>query len=278
MAYATTTYAQFRTALAARLSDTGKVFWTDTELKEWTLEALRTWSAYSSYWRERGTFATVAATSFYDIAVQLPTLLAYTVTDTQLTTDINFQLMEDVAASTIFSASDITAAIQRRRDQFLTETGSVLSMSTMAAPATPVGRFTLDEHIIDVRRVAWNKLDPNTGLITNTIPLFRVDELQLDFARPSWSVNQATPEMYSTIVSPPLTVQLAPAPIDTGSMDLLTVNSGAVLTGGVALGIPDDFAWVVKWGALADLLGMDGQARDPDRATYCEMRWRQGVE
>lgn len=47
---------------------------------------------------------------------------------------------------------------------------------------------------------------------------------------------------------------------------------------GIALGVPDDFAWVVKWGALADLLGKDGPAADQPRAAYCEQRWREGVE
>jgi len=44
------------------------------------------------------------------------------------------------------------------------------------------------------------------------------------------------------------------------------------------MGIPDDFCWVVKWGAMADLLSKDGPARDPARASYCEQRYQQGVE
>ncbi len=42
------------------------------------------------------------------------------------------------------------------------------------------------------------------------------------------------------------------------------------------MGIPDDWCWVVKWGALADLLRKDGPARDPARAKYCEDRWAMG--
>jgi hypothetical protein len=43
------------------------------------------------------------------------------------------------------------------------------------------------------------------------------------------------------------------------------------------MNIPDDFTWIVKWGALADLLSKDGPARDPQRAAYCEQRYQTGV-
>jgi hypothetical protein len=43
------------------------------------------------------------------------------------------------------------------------------------------------------------------------------------------------------------------------------------------LGIPDDFAWVVKYGALAELLNYDGLALDPGRAAYCQQRWEMGI-
>jgi hypothetical protein len=44
------------------------------------------------------------------------------------------------------------------------------------------------------------------------------------------------------------------------------------------LGIPDDLTPAITWGALADLLGEDGIARDPIRAKYCEDRYQQYVK
>jgi hypothetical protein len=63
-------------------------------------------------------------------------------------------------------------------------------------------------------------------------------------------------------------------------LDLVAVQRGVTLNPAVevSLGIPDDWAWVVKWGALADLLHGDGLALDPSRAAYCEARWQQGIE
>ena len=43
------------------------------------------------------------------------------------------------------------------------------------------------------------------------------------------------------------------------------------------MGVPDDFAWVVMWGALADLLGENGPAADPLRAQYADQRWQDGI-
>ena len=42
--------------------------------------------------------------------------------------------------------------------------------------------------------------------------------------------------------------------------------------------IPDDWTYLLKWGALADLLSRDSNARDPVRAQYCEQRYRMGLK
>ncbi len=75
-------------------------------------------------------------------------------------------------------------------------------------------------------------------------------------------------------------MQIIPPPQDTGVLDLVSVTRGPVLTAGSAtlLGISDDWAWCVKFGALADVLAKDGLAADPSRGQYCESRWRQGIE
>jgi hypothetical protein len=42
--------------------------------------------------------------------------------------------------------------------------------------------------------------------------------------------------------------------------------------------LPSDFGWAIKWGALADLLSIESEAKDAARAAYCEQRYQQGVE
>jgi len=73
---------------------------------------------------------------------------------------------------------------------------------------------------------------------------------------------------------------LIPPPLDTGTLDLLTVDKGPAVDPSsptAVLGVPDDWAWVVTYGALSCLLGRDGLAFDPMRAAYCDQRWTQGI-
>ncbi len=263
------------------LDDTGNVYWKNAELGIYIVEALRTWASMSLYWRDRGTFATVASTPFYALQTQFPALLGYTVTDTELVTAIQYQLLEPATGiswtgTDMFTLSDLTLAIQRRRNQFLVDTGAVLTEAQSSIAPTTLGRFPLADTVIDVRRAAFQQIGGSTW---NT--LWREDEWAMGaFSAMTWPQNPGNPTNYSVFASPPLTLQLFPPPQALGTLDLVTVNAGADLNpiSGVPLGIPDDFAWVVKFGALADLLGMDGQARDPSRAAYCEARWAEGIE
>jgi hypothetical protein len=114
---------------------------------------------------------------------------------------------------------------------------------------------------------------------TNTYTHLWKDDPQVRTAyTPGWQAP-GTPESFSRITTQPVTLELIPPPAGVGQIDLVTVKTGAALdtSTSVPLGIPDEFAWVVKWGALSDLLGSEGQGRDVERAAYCEIRWRQGV-
>jgi hypothetical protein len=44
------------------------------------------------------------------------------------------------------------------------------------------------------------------------------------------------------------------------------------------IGIPDDFVFVLEFGALADLLGQESESTDHERADYCMKRYQEGLE
>lgn len=281
MAYTHITLAQARAQLAGLLHDTGNVFWASAELDVWLKEALRTWGVAAHYWKERGTLSTSSGTAFYDLTTGLSpsTLRGQVVTDTNLVRDIQYHLLEPATGtswtgSEQFTFSQVQNALQRRRDQFLVETGCHLTLSTPSVGATPDGRKVLADTIIDIRRAAWKDSSGEYNV------LWRDDEHGAQAYDPAWLQNPGPPEAYSVSVSPPLTVQLIPPPLSSGELDLITVSAGATLdpANGVVMGIPDDFTWAVKFGALADLLGKDGQAYDPERSAYCEQRWREGIQ
>ena len=134
----------------------------------------------------------------------------------------------------------------------------------------------LPSSLIDVRRCAF--LDANQQYTQ----LWRDDEFAAAAFANSWMTTSGipTPTVYSVSVTPPYTVQLMPAPGDAGSLDLLAIAQGAPLdpATGVILGTPDNYAWAIKYGAMADLLSQDGPGRDLQRAAYCEARYQEGVQ
>src|ERR1700722_1076905 len=214
LSYSWITFAQARTELAARLSDPSKTFWTDAELKIYITEALRTWNSLAQFYKDRDSFSTVANQQWY----VFPSVLTlgyrnYTVTDLQLLTEIEYQLIEPPTGATwtgseMFTVQDILTALQRRRVQFLNETGTVITRSTLGVSAPTEGRVTLGQGIIDVRRQAW--IDTPSSLYST---LWREDMWSINSFLAGWkSATTATPKVYSISDNPPLSIQLAPIP------------------------------------------------------------------
>jgi len=242
------------------------------------------WNALTRFWRDRMTFNTAAPTvpptAWMDLTQQAGSLLTYNVKDSDLVSLMLYHLVEPqlnaglYVGSDMFVLADFTKALERRRNQFLLETGMVTTAAVVNGPAPSAGRLVLPDSVMDVRRAAW--IDAN-GVFTT---LWRSDEWAAEAFKNRWETSPSNPpQAYSTAVEPPVTLQLIPGNSDVGQVELVTVSSGASLnpTAGVLLGVPDDFAWVVKWGALADLLGREGQSKDTERAQYCEFRWKEGV-
>ena len=278
MAYAHTTFAQARTSLANYLGDPGKVFWVDTELKHYIWEALRTWGAYSFYWRDKGTFTTTPGVAFYDLKTQLATQLAPTITDVILIHQIQNALMEVESAPTwsgteMFTMADVTDALNRRLNQFLLEVGPFAARSTASFPISADGRYVVADTTLQVRRVVLADGDNVNSLI------HRTDEMSATDYNRDWSTTSGQPYAYSALATPPLTLQVIPPPTDITTIDLVSINSATALdASGIIIPLPDDLTPALKWGALAELLSKDGPANDIQRADYCGSLWDEWIE
>lgn len=286
--YSHLTFAQLKTLLALRLSDSTNIYWADNELGIYLKEALRTFGLVSGFYSDRDTFPTVSGQAFYNLNSALASnSLQFTVTDQDLVSQFKYMLLEQNAnvgsswstgsgQTDQFTLSDVTNALEKRRNQFLLETGLVITYTASFNPgSTPISRVTLTDSIIDLRRLSWIDGSSNLSLVR------KVDEFTASSLNTSWRTATANPPTsYSLAVAQPLTIQFIPPSSTSGTLRLLTVNSGATLdpTSGVLLGVPDDFSPYIKWGALADLLGKDGQGKDQPRSDYCEMRWKEGLE
>lgn len=287
MPYTFSTFAQLKTQLAGRLADPSKIFWTDQELGIWLTEALRTFGLMSAFWRDRGTFNSSANTVFYSIASLLKNgggqlIRGHVVTDRDIIQELQLALLESTSSQSswtgteMFSYNDLANAIQNRLNQYHSDTGLGVTRTVVNVASPPIGRQVLDQNTVDVRRVAWLGSSPENYYTV----LWREDERLLTAADQGWSVNPNTPEAYSIMAPPPLTLQLAPIPISNGQLEILAVQSIALNPASAAtvLNIPDDISPAIKWGALSDLLGNDGPARDPMRAQYCEKQYQLYVQ
>lgn len=297
MPYAYLNLSDLLTQLSERLDDSNNVFWSTAELTIYIQEAMRTWQGLSGYWRGRMTFDTAGSTPFYDLTQQVGSLIPFTLKDSDLASEILYHLLEkQLSAGTyvgtdMFVLDDITKAMQRRRNQFLVETGMVLTSSTINSGTPPVSRVSLADNVIDVRRVCLIEPQGPYGVgaygvgpyggTSIKIPLWRTNEFGAQSFSPGWGTSPTDPTTgYSVAVTPPITIALIPPQLNPSQLELITLNAGADLNpaNGVLLGIPDNFAWVVKFGALADLLSKAGQAQDLTRAKYCEQRWKEGIQ
>jgi hypothetical protein len=278
MAYTTIRYSDLITGLSTRLSDPAHDFWSEAEIKSYIIEALRTWQVFSTSYNVRVTMPTVANQIFYNLFSL--SQLSLTVTDRELVRDTAFALQEPVDPTTgawigteQFTESNVYQAIQQRRDKFLLETGLVLTESTVNGPSPTVSTVDLAQNVIDVRHAIWK--NGSSGPLSL---LWRLDKFTAT-SKPALSFTPDIPTDYLTYPLQPLQMELLPPPLTNGTINLLTVNSGAALDPDNAsiLGIPDDFCWVVKFGALADLFASDGPGQDIARAAYCEARWSDGI-
>lgn len=282
MAFTTFTLADAWDDMGSRLADPDHVRWPTAELTIYVQQALRTYNAFTNHFREAADFQTASPQAFYDLPTIAPALRGFTYTVAAAVQQISRQLLEVPPSGSTwngtdqFSLADITQALQQARDTFLLETGVIVTRSTMAMAPIPVSNVVdLDEIIFNLRRLAWVNQD---GIIT---VLRRTDQWGISNFKTGWQTLADRPPIgYSVSVQPPLKVQLAPRSTQTGTLDLLTLNRGVapdLNDPAQVLGVPDDWAWLVIFGALAQLLQRDGLALDTGRATYCDARWKHGL-
>lgn len=261
------------------MGDPNGIHWTSAELQAYLIEALHVYNGITLTSRDRGSFPSVLGTTYYDLPTVLPTLRSYTVKDQDLVTLIDYHLLEPPTptvwtGTAMFSLTTLTQTLQRRRDRFLHQTGHIITRETATVTPDANGRVALPTDVITLRRVVWTVGGVST-------PAIREDEWSLNAFAPAWPTAAAPGLLsYSTGVTPPLTIQFAPPPNAQGSLDTLSVVLGAALNPatGVLLGVPDDYAWVIKWGALADLLSNAGPGPDPVRAGLAVQLWDLGIQ
>jgi hypothetical protein len=283
-AYAGWTLDQFCIELARRLYDPTETFWPRAEKRLYVAEALRMWNSLTGFWRGDFTFNGRNGVTWYDLTdtSSLPnTLRPLTLHDTDIWTLVQYHLLEPATGlnpwagvSAQFTADDLINALMRRRDEVLSATECTLTRRLLPAVA---GRIQLPQSVLSVRRMSYLPMS-TTGQLPSVM-----------MAEDSWAEQAfnfsylqsppGTPFTYMMTTQPPLSFDVDVPPGYGGSYELLTVESGAQLlaAGGGQLLVPDDFAWVLKWGVLSDLFGRESLSQDTLRADHAEKLYRLGI-
>lgn len=286
MPYSYATLTDAKVELARRLYDPSNLFWSADELTLYIQTALRTWNSLTNYFRSEFILQSIANQTWYDITslVDAPnTNRPLTLTSTDLTKQIEYHLLEpptgvNWTGSLQFNINDILGSIQRRRDEVLSNTTSYVTRSLIGAP-TNSNRVFVNDTVIDIRRLAWIPVASPAGY--STIAVMPDDQYSAWAYEPdSLTAQPGSPSLFTQSTEPPLSFDVDITPAVPGSYELLTTNAGPLITvssSPVLLYVPDDFTWVLTFGALADLLNRESNAKDTLRAQYCEARYKQGM-
>jgi hypothetical protein len=285
MSYTYITFAQAKAELAQRLGDSTMQFFVDAELGAYIKEALQCFNALANFFRQEFTFNSQANVTWYDLTdtTQMPaTLRPLSETDQTLLSLIEYHLLEPQTptyplawtGSLQFNLSDLLNAIQQVRDEVLSDSRCTLTESLVAALP---GRTFLPDNLLGLRRVAWIPASGFGYSLNTLVPsdLWGQQSFESDFAQ----TPPGLPQTYRLSTEPPLGFDVDIDPAVPGKYDLLTVNAGAGLTTASSsiLPVPNDWCWVIKYGALNQLFGRDSVAGDPFRAKYCSMRYNEGI-
>jgi hypothetical protein len=127
---------------------------------------------------------------------------------------------------------------------------------------------------------------PNISAVSGVInfyspsTLYRDDTVALEwYESPLYQLASGTPQTFQLSSEPPLSFDVDIAPNQPGVYEAVTSQSGTAFTppASTLLGIPNDYAWVLEWGALADLLGRESEATDRERSAYAMKRYQDGL-
>lgn len=275
--YSQFTQAQFVNELASTLGDPGLVFWASDELTRALHESLLIWGALTSYWITPGSFTTASNVAFYDLSVQLPTLRRRSRTLGDLAREVQYHLLEPQAngvsgagMTSQFTVGQIVNALKRRRNEFVIDTHLPLTTIALAGGS----QVDLPQSVAAVDRVTWK--ETATGVYS---PLSRTDPYAAQAFEPLWQLNPGNPYGYSQAESQPLKLTIVPPPRSPGSVELVYAESlDLAANDSAVLGVPDEFSWAIKWGALYDLLSTNNPGYDPVRAKYCLERYTASLD
>ena len=281
--YSWLTFAQAKAELANRLNDPSSVFWGDAEKGLYLAMAMRMFNCLTAFWvAEQNSAVVLPAPSWYrSDGAGLPR--ARTLSDTDIYTQLQYMLLEPATGGTWtgtnqFNMPQFAQALQGRRDE-VCQIGAT-DMVEIALPITPgTNRVMLPDNTLDVFRVRYVPA-PNLTPPQAAATLQRGDGESFRVFTPSTVQTTAAPLRWDTTTGPPLGLTLdsnTPVP---ATLYVLTMQAepSPAPPAATPLGLPDDWTWIVLFGAMFDLLSTQEESKDLQRAQYASQRYEKGLE
>lgn len=201
------------------------------------------------------------------------------ITDQEVLNDIQGRLIEKQNSGASWSSGlwgfdEVIAYANSRQQQFVKESAILLKRATIVT-VSQITRHDLPADWIATQRLVWRR---DAGTYTE---IARSDTWEATNSILDWTFNQVPdhPLLYTDGEAQTLKILTMPAVDATGQLQILYTYLSTTLTGlGVAFTVPDEFVPAIEWGIMADMLSKVGRTWDPIRASYCESRYREGVE
>lgn len=199
-------------------------------------------------------------------------------TDQSLMNAVQYVLLEppDLGAtfpSGLWTQAEVLSALSERQNRFLKSTLLLVGIASLPVLAAEY-RLPLPQDWLTTVGLTWFG---NDGRV---VSLTRADAFEMDHGLPTWVNQRDTPSFYMDEDTPTLILQIAPAPLVDGTLELVYIPESPDVDGtGIPLTVPDIYALpVLKYGVLAELFGKDGRGKNPEKAVYCEMRYALGQQ
>ena len=259
--------------LYQRLGLSGSDYWVTDELDRHVRNSIREFQVLTGYWRSRVSLVTSNNQPFYDLSASL---IPLSVQDTDILAQVGYHLLEYAGSgayinTTQFSISNVAAALGEVVDRILGETRlTVTDVEGVAGPTPGQTRISLNAAVIQVHRAEWKDTASSVWTL-----LSRSDDIGAYGWANGWAQTSGAPRAYAEATTPPLGLDIIPAPAAAGTLSLLvTASQGYSYAPStpVTLNLPDDSTWALTWGVLAAVLRQDAQSRDYRRADYAEQR------
>lgn len=274
------TFGQAKAEVALRLGDESNIFWTDAELGLYLSESLRLWNCLTAYWAAPYTFTFTQTAANWYAANGTGSPRKTTLTDADIYTLIEYHLLEPATGGTWtgtnqFSITDLSQACSRRRNEILQ--ASACNMAETSLDVTPnTSSVILTDLFLDVRRCRWVPA-ANQG---SPVTLQRGDSRSFQYFTPRYAQTISNPLRWDVIGSPPQTITLDTMVNVPSTLQVLGMKGGADFDPPTVspLLMPDDWSWVLKFGAMADILSKEQEGKDLERAAYCRQRYEEGLK